>query len=58
MKYVNGIDLKLKQQYYVEHLINLHCRYFNAISDDDIAELNYLEEIISKTKEHLINLSE
>lgn len=58
MKGSNGIDLKLKQQYYVEHLINLHWRYFNAISDDDIAELTYLEEIITKTKNNLVNLSE
>ncbi|AJR05114.1 hypothetical protein C9J03_15010 [Photobacterium gaetbulicola] len=53
----NGIDLKINQQYYIEHLVNLHWRYFNAISDDDKQELNYLEETIAKTRENLARLT-
>ncbi|WEM44672.1 hypothetical protein PTW35_25790 (plasmid) [Photobacterium sp. DA100] len=54
----NSIDLKIKQQYYIEHLVNLHWRYFNAISDDDKQELNYLEETIAKTRENLARLTQ
>ncbi|TDR76028.1 hypothetical protein [Photobacterium lutimaris] len=53
----DGIELKLKKQYYIEHLVNLHWQYFNAISDDDIAEINYLDDVIAKTKELLAQLS-
>lgn len=58
MKCSDGMDLKLQQQYYVEHLVNLHWRYFNAISDDDLKEMYYLEEVIVKTKECLLQLSD
>ena len=58
MKCCDGIELKLQQQYYVEHLVNLHWRYFNAISDDDLKEMHYLEEVIVKTKECLLQLSD
>ena len=58
MKCSDGMDLKLQQQYYVEHLVNLHWRYFNAISDDDLKEMYYLEDVIVKTKECLLQLSD
>ena len=54
----DGIDLKLRQQYYIEHLVNLHWRYFNAVSDDDIKEIHYLEALMDTTKESLLQLSE
>ena len=54
----NGIDLKIRQQYYIEHLVNLYLRYFNAISDDDSKEIHYLEELIIIAREDLISFSD